>query len=77
MQKVMCEHCKQEVPVMLYFYDAEITTNRGSLNFDRYYEAQCKGKSICPYCGTEVHKTFKKLISVEDIIDLAGGRGQD
>ena len=24
MQKVMCEHCKQEVPVMLYFYDARI-----------------------------------------------------
>lgn len=76
MQKVICEHCKEEVLVMLYFYDAEITTNRGSLNFDRYYEAKCNGRSICPYCGAEVHKTFKKLISVKDIIDLAGGYGE-
>ena len=76
MQRVMCEHCKAEVPVMLYFYDTEIVTNRGSLNFDRYYEAHCKGRSICPYCGAEVHKAFSKPITKEDIIDLAGGRGE-
>ena len=74
MQRVICENCKQEVQVMLYLYDAEIITNRSSLNFDRYFEARCKGRSVCPCCGAEVHKTFNKFISTEDIINLVGGR---
>ena len=76
MQKVMCEHCKQEVPVMLYFYDARIITHESSLFNSGYYEAKVQGRSTCPFCGGEVHKTFKKSITKEDIIDLAGGRGE-
>ena len=77
MQKVRCEHCKTEVPVMLYFYDERIRTHESSLDpCKEYYEAVVYGKSICPYCGNEVKKTFAKLISKEDIIDLAGGRGE-
>ena len=76
MQKVICEHCKQEVPVMLYFYDARIITHESSLFSSGYYEAKVQGRSICPYCGAEVHKTFRRTISKEDIIDLAGGRGE-
>ena len=77
MQKVKCNNCNQDVYVMLYFYDAEITTHVGAANFGRYYEAKCKGKSVCPSCGSPIDHTFTKLISVESIIDLAGGRGND
>jgi hypothetical protein len=78
MQKVRCEHCKAEVPVVLYFYDERINTHTSGFDpCQQYYEAEVSGKSICPYCGAEVHKTFKKLISAEDIIDLAGGRGEE
>lgn len=76
MQKVMCEHCKQEVPVMLYFHDPMILTEEDGLHMCTNYEAIVQGKSICPYCGSDVRKTFKKSITKEDIIDLAGGRGE-
>ena len=76
MQKVMCEHCKQEVLVMLYFYDDKIIVHESSaLRDERYYEAVVSGKSICPYCGGEVHKTFRRSITKNDIVDLAGGHG--
>jgi hypothetical protein len=77
MQKVMCEHCKQEVPVMLYFYDPMISMQEDPLHMCTHYQAIVFGKSICPYCGSEVNKMFSKSITREDIIDLAGGRGQD
>jgi hypothetical protein len=77
MQKVMCEHCKAEVPVMLYFYDARILTHESGLfSNGSYYEAEVQGRSTCPYCGAEVKKRFSKLITKEDIIDLTGGRGE-
>jgi glutaredoxin len=41
-----------------------------------HYEAVVYGRSVCPYCGAEVNKTFNKSITKEDIIDLAGGRGE-
>jgi hypothetical protein len=40
MQKVMCEHCKQEVPVMLYFYDARIILHESNLFNSDFYEAE-------------------------------------
>jgi DNA-directed RNA polymerase subunit RPC12/RpoP len=77
MQKVRCEHCKAEVPVMLYFYDERINTHTSSFDTcGQYYEAEVSGRSICPYCGAKVRTTFRKSITKEDIIDLAGGRGE-
>lgn len=77
MQKVKCEHCKAEVLVMLYFYDERINTHTSSFDTcGQYYEAEVSGRSICPYCGAEVHTTFRKFITKEDIIDLAGGHGE-
>lgn len=76
MQKVMCEHCKQEVPVMLYFYEPKIISHEDHLHMCTHYEAVVYGRSVCPYCGAEVNKTFNKSITKEDIIDLAGGRGE-
>ena len=73
MQKVMCEHCKQEVLVMLYFYDPKILVEEDILHMCTNYEAVVQGKSICPSCGSEVHKQFRKFITKEDIIALVGG----
>lgn len=77
MQKVMCENCKLEVPVMLYFYNARIVSHESSLFNSDFYEAEVQGRSTCPFCGAEVHKTFRRIINKEDITDLAGGRGEE
>lgn len=76
MQNIECERCKNIVRVNLYFYNERITTNASAFNTSQDYEALVYGKAICPICGKEIQKTFKKFITKEDIIYLTGGRGE-
>jgi hypothetical protein len=73
MKKVKCDHCKEEVRVSLYFYGALITMEEDAVYQSKEYRAVVNGKAICPYCGSEINKTFSKCINTGDIIDLAGG----
>jgi uncharacterized protein (UPF0212 family) len=74
MHKVQCEGCRNEVEVALYFSDKRIITHEeNALNDIRYYEAVCRGESICPICGCSIEKFFKKTISNKSIVDLALG----
>ena len=75
MNKVKCTNCKEEVSVNLYFYGAFINVHEDPARLTRDYEATVCGSAICPCCGAEIHKAFKKSINIEDIIRLAGGRG--
>jgi hypothetical protein len=74
MHKVQCEGCSNEVRVALYFYDKRIITHEESmLNEVKYYEASVKAAAICPICGCNITKHFKKTISNKCIVDLALG----
>lgn len=68
--KVICEYCKEEVFVNMYFYDVQILTHENEIG-RKYYEALAWGKTICPSCGGEIRKLFNKEIDANDIIDLA------
>ena len=71
--KITCKHCKQEVEVPMYFYNARITTEAYlQLNAEEY-RAIINGKAICPLCGTEIREIFHSRISSEDILWLATG----
>lgn len=69
---ITCKHCKQEVNVPMYFYDAMITTET-YLNLHQDYKAIVNGKAICPACGTEIQEIFYSTISTDDIVWLATG----
>ena len=74
MHKVQCEGCRNEVDVALYFSNMRIITHEeGALNNTTYYEAACTGEAICPICGCNIHKQFKKAITGKNIVDLAVG----
>ena len=74
MHKVQCNGCRNEVEVALYFYDKRIITHEEStLNNATYYEASVIGEAICPICGCNIKKLFKKTISGKSIVDLAVG----
>ena len=74
MHKVQCDGCRNEVEVALYFYDKRIITHEeNALNNVTYWEAVCRGEAICPICGCDIKKLFKKTISTRSIIDLAVG----
>ncbi len=74
MHKVQCEGCGNEVEVALYFSDKRIITHEeNALNNATYYEAVCEGAAICPICGCNINKLFKKTISSKTIVDLAVG----
>lgn len=74
MTKVKCEGCNNEVEVALYFSDKHIITHEESaFNSVTYYEAVCRGEAICPICGCNIRKYFKKIISNKSIVDLAVG----
>jgi uncharacterized protein (UPF0212 family) len=74
MHKVQCDGCRNEVEVAFYFSDKRIITyEENALNNGRYYEAICRGESICPICGCSIEKLFKKIISNKSIVDLAVG----
>ena len=74
MHKVQCEACRNEVYVALYFSDKRIITHEeNALNNVTYYEATCIGEAICPICGCNIKKHFKKIISSKNIIDIALG----
>jgi hypothetical protein len=69
--KVICNNCKQEVEVPMYFYDERLTTTRSHLQLIGEYEASINGMAICPFCGNTIRETFHSMISKEDIIRLA------
>ncbi len=74
MHKVQCDGCRNEVEVVLYFSDKRIITHEaGALNNATDYEAVCRGEAICPICGCNIDKLFKKIISGKSIVDLAVG----
>jgi hypothetical protein len=72
MHKVHCDGCKNEVEVALYFSDKRIIVHEeNALNNVRHYEAVCRGEAICPICGCNINKLFRKAISNKSIVDLA------
>ena len=73
MHKVHCDGCSNEVEVALYFSNERIITNESVLNFEPTYEAICFGEAICPICGCNIKKLFKKIISGKNIVDIAVG----
>ena len=73
MKNVICEHCREEVHVALYYYDAKISTT--TLCDAEIYEAAVNGKAICPKCGGKIVKTYTRTVTFHNIIDLALGRG--
>ena len=70
---VTCDKCKEEVQVNMYFYDANIRKESDPFYFAEYWEARCRGKTICPSCGVEIHKYYARPINPNDIIKLATG----
>ena len=78
MHRVKCDGCRNEVEVALYFSDKRIITHdEDALNLSATYEAFCRGEAICPICGCDIKKVFKKTISPKDIVDLATGDKHD
>lgn len=78
MHRINCEGCKNEVEVALYFHDKRIITHEeNALNNCTTYEAVCCGDSICPICGCDIKKVFRKTISNKTIVDLATGDKYD
>ena len=74
MHKVHCAGCINHVEDALDFYDKRIITHEeGALNNVTYYEAMCRGEAICPICGCDIDRLFKKTISNKSIVDLAVG----
>ena len=73
MHRVLCEGCNNEVWVVLYFSNKRIITNESVLNCEPTYEATCLGEAICPICGCNIRKCFKKIINNKSIVDLAVG----
>ena len=72
MHRILCEGCRNEVEVAIYFSDKRIITHEeNALNNVIYYEASCIGEAICPICGCNIKKHFKKTISNKSIVDLA------
>lgn len=70
---VTCDKCKEKVEVNMYFYDALIGKEVDVFWLAEYWEARCRGKAICPCCGTEIHKYYARPIAPSDIIKLAMG----
>lgn len=73
MHKVHCDSCREEVEVVLYFSNKRIITQESVLNCEPTYEATYIGEAICPICGCNIKKYFKKTISAKSIVDLAVG----
>ena len=70
---VTCDKCKEEVEVNMYLYDIHIYKTADIFDYHEYWEAQCRGKAICPCCGVEIHKYYARPIAPSDIIKLAMG----
>jgi Zn finger protein HypA/HybF involved in hydrogenase expression len=67
-----CKHCKQEVSVAMYYFNAKILTHENAhVAGEQHYEAVVSGKAICPKCGKEIIEIFKDDISTGAIIKLA------
>lgn len=73
--KVTCECCKNEVSVEPYFYDQRIDNVQFIPSDPLEYRAHVKAKAICPLCGADIRKEYRKLISGNNIVRLAVGEG--
>ena len=69
--KITCKHCKNEVDVSMYFYDAQIISTTHFFGDQVLYDAAARGKAICPLCGCEINEYFCSMISSSEIVTLA------
>lgn len=72
--KTVCNKCKEEVYVPLYFYDVRILVEEDPTTMHREYTASAIGKAICPCCGNEIREHCRNPIFNDDIKDLATRR---
>lgn len=72
--KTVCNKCKEEVAVPLYFYDVRILVEEDPTIMHREYIASAIGKAICPCCGNEIREHCRCPIFDADIKDLATRR---
>jgi PHP family Zn ribbon phosphoesterase len=80
MMDIKCDNCKQKSYVALYFYNPRIITYDTTIcdGQNQRYDALVTGKAICPRCGLEIIKEFKKEVTKAEIIAIAtGGKGID
>lgn len=68
---VECQHCKQQIDVPPYFFNERITVEEDPIYLRRFYKASVDAKAICPLCGHEFLKTYRQLVSLDDIISIA------
>lgn len=72
MINLTCKHCKQEVSVAMYYFNAKIITHENAYGAgEQCYEAVVNGKAICPKCGKEIIEIFRDEVSTGAIIKLA------
>lgn len=72
--RITCRSCKQEVEVVMYFYNTEILTESVYCDpWKKIYIASVDGKAICPLCGKEIREIFNTRITDDDILWLATG----
>ena len=74
--KLVCKQCKQEINVNMYLYDANIVTKQYMPSSPVEYHATCRGRTICTYCGNEIHEYFQSCIDSRKLIELATGEAQ-
>ena len=72
--KTVCNKCKEEVAVPLFFYDVRILFDDDLMSKYRGYTASATGKAICPCCGNEIREHYSCPIFDSDIKDLATRR---
>jgi hypothetical protein len=72
--KTVCNKCKEEVAVPLFFYDVRILVEDNPTTMYREYTASAIGKAICPCCGNEIREHCSCPIFNDDIKDLATRR---
>lgn len=76
MIRVTCSHCKEEVALPFYFYDARIIVQDTpfSTTAGKDYTASALGRATCPECGEDIREQFTCPITRSDIIELATRR---
>lgn len=79
MTTIKCDRCQREVCVNMYFSDRRIVKQTSLFEFNApdYWDAIAIGKFICPLCGEEIKKTFKRTITSNEILILAGALDKD
>lgn len=70
--RTTCDKCKEEADIAFYFYDARILPRDMTGTMDSVeYAALALGRSMCPYCGTEIRRQFTSALFRGEIIELA------